>query len=120
MMPVYFMLTCLVLFADKAPRRSYGLAAAGFLPALLPFIVWLARHPSAYAATVQKYGLYDATQLNAVQGLRSAFGFVSVAQRLSEYWNFFNPAFLFFGSGTKVMFSTGLAGVFLLPLAVFL
>ena len=120
MMPVYFLLTCLVLFEQDAPRRSYRLAAAGFFPALLPFIVWLARHPSAYGATVEKYGLYDANQLNVVQGLRSAFGFASVAQRLSEYWNFFNPAFLFFGSGTKVMFSTNLAGVFLLPLAVFL
>jgi 4-amino-4-deoxy-L-arabinose transferase-like glycosyltransferase len=120
MMPVYFMLTWLALFEQQAPRRAYGLAAAGFFPALLPFIVWLARHPSAYAATVEKYGLYDASRLDAVQALRSAFGFVSIAQRLSEYWNFFNPAFLFFGSGTKAMFSTGLAGVFLLPLAVFL
>jgi hypothetical protein len=120
MMPLYFLLTCLMLCTQQASRRSYGLAAAGFFPALLPFIVWLASHPSAYAATVEKYGLYDANQLNAVQGLRSAFGFVSVAQRVYEYWNFFNTAFLFFGSGTKVMFSTNLAGVFLLPFAVFL
>jgi hypothetical protein len=83
-------------------------------------MVWLARHPAAYVATVEKYGLYDAQRLDAVQGLRSAFGYASVAQRLSQYWNFFNPSFLFFGSGTKLMFSTNRAGVFLLAAAVFL
>jgi 4-amino-4-deoxy-L-arabinose transferase-like glycosyltransferase len=120
MMPLYFLLTCLMLSEQKAPRRTFLLAAAGFVPPLLPFLVWLARHPAAYGATIQKYGLYDANQLNAVQGLRSAFGFPSVSQRLSQYWDYFNPSFLFFGSGTKLMFSTNLAGVFLVPLAAFL
>ena len=120
MMPVYFLLTCVLLFQQKAERRTYWLASAGFLPALVPFAVWLARHPMAYAATIEKYGLYDANHLDAVQGLRSLFGYVSISQRLSQYWNSFNPSFLFFGGGTKLMFSTNLVGVFLLPLAVFL
>jgi 4-amino-4-deoxy-L-arabinose transferase-like glycosyltransferase len=120
MMPLYAVLTCLMLARQHAPRRSYWLVAASFLPWLAPFLVWLARHPAAYAATIEKYGVYDASQLNAVQGLRSFLSFTSVSQRLSQYWNFFNPSFLFFGGGTKVMFSTGLAGVFLLPFAVFL
>ena len=120
MMPLYFVFTCLMLVWQKEPPRSYRLAAAGFLPWLVPFLVWLARHPAAYGATIEKYGVYDANQLNAVQGLRSFLSFTSVSQRLSQYWNFFNPSFLFFGSGTKVMFSTGLAGVFLLTFAVFL
>jgi 4-amino-4-deoxy-L-arabinose transferase-like glycosyltransferase len=120
MMPLYFLLTWLMLFEQKAPRRSFLLAAAGFVPAMAPFLLWLARHPTAYAATIEKYGLYDPNQLNAVQGLRSALGFSSVSQRLSQYWNYFNPSFLFFGSGTQVMFSTNLAGVFLIPFAVFL
>lgn len=120
MMPLYFVLTCLMLAWQKEPPRAYRLAAAAFVPWLAPFIVWLARHPAAYGATIQKYGVYDANQLNAVQGLRSFLSFTSVSQHLSQYWNFFNPSFLFFGSGTKVMFSTGLAGVFLLTFAVFL
>jgi 4-amino-4-deoxy-L-arabinose transferase-like glycosyltransferase len=120
MMPVYFLLTCLMLFWQKAPRRRYWLAAAGFFPMLVPFLVWLARHPTAYAATIVKYGLYDVNQLNAVQGLRSFFGYMSVTQRISQYWSFFNPAFLFFGGGAPLMFSTNLVGVFALPLAVLL
>lgn len=120
MMPLYFGLTCLVLRQQQAPRRLYGVVAAAFLPLLLPFLVWLVRHPNAYGATIVKYGLYDASRLDAVQGLRSFISYESVSDRLSHYWNFFNPSFLFFGSGTKLMFSTNRAGVFLIPLAVFL
>jgi 4-amino-4-deoxy-L-arabinose transferase-like glycosyltransferase len=117
MMPVYLGLTWLLLWRERAPRRLYWQTAGGFLPWLVPFLVWLARHPSAYAATVEKYGLYDAQQLNAAQGLRSAIGLTSISVRLSQYWDYYNPAFLFFGSGTKVMFSTSLAGVFLIAVA---
>ncbi len=120
MMPVYFGLTCLMIRWHNGPTRGYGLAAAGFLPCLLPFVVWLARHPSAYSATVVKYGLYDPGRFDAVQGLRSFISYESVSERLSHLWNFFNPSFLFFGSGTKLMFSTNRAGVFLLPVALFL
>ncbi len=120
MMPLYFGFTCLVVRQQKAPRRLYGVVAAAFFLLLLPFLVWLARHPNAYGATIVKYGLYDANRLDAVQGLRSFVSYESVSDRLSHYWNFFNPSFLFFGSGTKLMFSTNRAGVFLIPLAVFL
>ena len=120
MMPLYFALTVGMLAWQRAPTRSFQFVAAAFLPWLVPFVVWLARHPNAYAATVEKYGVYDPNQLNAAQGLRSFLSFISVGQRLSQYWNYFNPSFLFFGGGTKVMFSTGLAGVFPLTLAIFL
>src|SRR5262245_21526393 len=120
MMPLYLALTAGMLAWQGAPQRKYRVLALSFLPWLVPVVVWLARHPQAYGATIEKYGLYDANQLNAAQGLRSVLGFVSVGQRLSQYWNYFNPSFLFFGGGTKVMFSTGLAGVFPLTLAIFL
>jgi 4-amino-4-deoxy-L-arabinose transferase-like glycosyltransferase len=120
LMPVYFALTYVMLVGQGAPRRSYAIAAAGFVPCLAPFLIWLARHPGAYGATVQKYGLYDPSHMDAVQGLRSFISYESVSARLSDYWSFFNPSFLFFGSGTKLMFSTNRAGVFLIPLAVFL
>jgi 4-amino-4-deoxy-L-arabinose transferase-like glycosyltransferase len=120
MMPMYVGLTCLMLFQHASPLRAYRIAVASFVPWLMPFVVWLARHPAAYAATIEKYGLYDTAHLDAVQGLRSAFSYGSIAERLSQYWNFFNPSFLFFGSGTKLMFSTNRAGVLLLAVAGFL
>ena len=117
MMPIYLMLTLMWLFTRREPPRAFAVAIGAMLPLLLPFLVWLAQHPQAYSATVDKYGLYDSRDLNPVQGLRSAFGFLSVGQRLSQYWNYYDPSLLFFGSGIKVQFSTSGVGVFLLPMA---
>jgi 4-amino-4-deoxy-L-arabinose transferase-like glycosyltransferase len=118
LMPAYFLLTCVVLFLEGAPGRTYGLAAAGFLPWLVPFFWWLTGHPRAFDATITKYALFDVEHLNAIQGVRSLISYASVSERVSRYWNFFNPAFLLFGSGIKMPFSTNLVGVFLLPFAV--
>lgn len=120
LMPVYVALTCLMLARQKAPGRSFALTLYGFVPWLMPFLVWIARHPNAYRATVEKYGLYDPQSMDAVQGFRSFISYESVSARLSDFWNFYNPSFLFFGSGTKLMFSTNRAGVFLVPVAIFL
>jgi hypothetical protein len=120
MMPVYAALTCVLLWQRRAAPRAYGLVAAVFLPLVVPFAVWVANHPAAFQATVDKYALYDTAKLNALQGVRSLVSYASVSERLSRYWDFFNPAFLFFGSGIKMMFSTNLVGVFLFPIAVFL
>jgi 4-amino-4-deoxy-L-arabinose transferase-like glycosyltransferase len=120
MMPIYFVMTLMWLYARREAPRAYAVSTLTFGPLLLPFAIWIARHPTAYSATVVKYGLYDASDLNPVQGLRSAFGFLSVGERLSHYWNYFDPSLLFFGSGIKVQFSTNLVGVFLLPMAVFM
>jgi 4-amino-4-deoxy-L-arabinose transferase-like glycosyltransferase len=118
MMPLYLAMTMAWLYMRGGTPREYAMAAAGMVPLMLPFLVWLALHPEAYAATVVKYGLYDSSSLNAVQGLRSTFSFMSVGQRLSQYWNYYDPSLLFFGSGIKVQFSTNLVGVFLLPMAL--
>jgi 4-amino-4-deoxy-L-arabinose transferase-like glycosyltransferase len=118
LMPAYVLLTCLVLFVEGVPVRTYGLVAASFLPWLIPFFWWLAGHPRAFDATITKYALFDVEHLNALQGVRSLISYASVSDRVSRYWNFFNPAFLLFGSGIKMPFSTNLVGVFLLPFAV--
>lgn len=118
MMPLYLAMTMMWLYIRAEQPRRFAHAAAGMLPFLLPFLIWLMLHPEAYSATVAKYGLYDSANLNAAQGLRSSFSFLSVGQRLSQYWNYYDPSLLFFGSGIKVQFSTNLVGVFLLPMAV--
>ena len=120
MMPLYFLVTCFVLYRDRSDRRAYFLAVGGFVPWLIPFVAWLIRHPHAFDATVAKYALYDARQLDAVQGIRSLISYASASDRASRYWNFFNPAFLLFGSGIKMPFSTNLVGVFLFSFAVLL
>ena len=120
LMPLYVAITCLVLFREGAPASTFGIVAAGFLPWLIPFVWWAAGHPRAFDATITKYALFDVQHLNAIQGVRSLISYASVSERLSRYWNFFNPAFLLFGSGIKLPFSTNLVGVFLFPFGALL
>jgi hypothetical protein len=43
-----------------------------------------------------------------------------VMARASVYWDYFNPSYLFLSGGTRLVDSTRRAGVFLMPMAVFL
>jgi len=72
MMPLYLLLTGVLLFLGNRPPRFYAAALAGFcLPLLLLLVPWLARHPTAMTDTMQRYDLYDAQKLNALQGIRA-------------------------------------------------
>jgi 4-amino-4-deoxy-L-arabinose transferase-like glycosyltransferase len=117
LMPVYVGLTVLLLAALGAPRRHYAVVAAVFGACLIPFLVWFAGHPGVFGATVEKYGGQEA---RGFAGVRSLFHLLSVSDRVSMYWNMISPSVLFLTGGSRVMFSTGRAGVFLLPCAVLL
>jgi len=120
MMPLYFALTYLLLQQTDARPRAYAVAALGFVLPLLPAAVWLAMHPGAFAATVERYGLYDATRLNPIQGVREFLSFPNIDRLVSLYWSFLNPSFLFLSGDRAMMFSTRTMGVFLLPIAALL
>jgi 4-amino-4-deoxy-L-arabinose transferase-like glycosyltransferase len=117
MMPIYLAITWVVLYRSGPSRRTFAIATAPFVVLLVPFAVWLLRHPTAFGATVTKYGLYDSSRLSVFQGMRSMLHVDALADRLSQYWNYFNPSFLFFRGPTKVMFSTNRTGVFLAAIA---
>jgi 4-amino-4-deoxy-L-arabinose transferase-like glycosyltransferase len=119
MMPIFAMLTVLFLYLERAPKRAMAVSLVAFLPWLLPFAVWLHAHPTAFGATMTKYAVYDTSHYSLFQGFRSLFlSYPWMSDRMSRYWNFFNPAFLFFGGGIKLMFSTNLVGIFLMPMAI--
>ncbi len=120
MMPVYLLFTALVLWQRRSGLSRYGVAAAGFAMPLLFAVVWLIRHPGALSGTAQRYDLYDPGKLNALQGLRSFLSFLHIDEMVTQYWSFFNPSFLFVTGDRTMMFSTRLAGVFLVPVAFLL
>jgi hypothetical protein len=93
---------------------------AGFLLPLLFLIPWFIQHPTVYAETVSRYGIYNAKVLNPLQGTKDFLNYNNVQQRVSLYWDFHNPAYLFFSGGSNLVNSTRRAGVFLLPMALFL
>jgi len=126
MMPMYFAITCGLLLMQRRPLRDFGVAFAGFALPLLPIVPWVLTHPDAIARTAKRYELYGPahaqpllTVRTALQrSIRESLHFFAITDRVSLYWYFFNPAFLFLTGGLFVVTSTRRVGVFLLPLAV--
>ena len=118
MMPVYFGLTLLLLVQRRTSASQLAIAATAFAVPLLPFVTWLIAHPTAFTETAQRYELYDAKKLNALQGLREYLSYPNLDRLSALYWSFFSPSFLFFSGDSQMMFSTRAIGVFVLPFAI--
>jgi 4-amino-4-deoxy-L-arabinose transferase-like glycosyltransferase len=120
LMAMYAGITGVVLLLTKQPARAYIVAAAGFALPLVPFAAWFLRHPTAFSDTASRYGLYDASHLNALQGVREFLSYTNLERLSSLYWTYFSPSFLFFAGDGQMTFSTRAIGIMLMPLAVLL
>ncbi len=130
MMPVYLGATALAIGRQSGNRRRFVLiAAAGFAWPLV-FLSWLVFHPAMVRETLGRYQIGQvATSVRAQAALsmpqlldqvRRAVRFSELTGRISLYWYFFDPAYLFVTGGyAAVDNSTRHVGVFLLPLIVF-
>jgi 4-amino-4-deoxy-L-arabinose transferase-like glycosyltransferase len=130
MMPVYLAFTAIVLVATRtlSPRTAL-VALSGFAWPLLALIPWLATQPTFVFDVMNKYGV-GARSLEAldpgvhslddvVNNLRRRLNFAEMADRVTLYWSFLDPAFLFLSGGyTRMTNSTRLVGVFLAPFIV--
>jgi len=131
MMPVYLLMTWAVLHAtSREPARLDGISLAGFVWPLALLVFWLALHPAIVAATLSRYQLGQVAAMprpgvhesmsELLERTRHAVPFSSVTGRISLYWYFFDPAYLFLNGGyANVVNSTQHVGVFLAPLLVF-
>jgi len=131
MMPVYLALTAAILYAASVrSRRAYAIALAGFAWPLALLVPWIALHPAFVTDTLGRYGIGGFRHIGAPDGGRSALDMLrgiaagarpaNIAQRMSIYWTFFDPSYLFiYGGYTRLTNSTRHAGLFLLPLIVF-
>jgi 4-amino-4-deoxy-L-arabinose transferase-like glycosyltransferase len=120
-MPLFLLLTALLVMRVEGFRvRRLVAAAAVFATPLLLLGVWLLQHPDVYATQVRRYKLYDPSALNPMQGAREFLNYLSLTERTSVYWDFFDPSLLFFSGGSNYVNATRAAGVFLLPTALFL
>jgi hypothetical protein len=131
MMPLYFAFTVLVVARETPqPARNVAIAFAGFAWPLLLIPLWLFSHPYVVEQTLRRYG--QPRGVGAGSGLMSGMSveevllelrrpvhFTSVPGRLSLYWYFFDPSFLFVSGGySSAANSTRHTGVFLLPLLI--
>jgi len=120
MMPIYLLCTGGLLLARRDPPKRFALAAIGFVVCLLPLVAWLLSHPNAYVDQAHRYRLYDPERVGFLRGLLGLFGYTSLTERSSIYWNAFNASMLFFSGDSSLLNATRKAGVFLLPIAIFL
>lgn len=104
-MPFYLAVTSLALSFARKPLRAQAALWLGFAVALLPLIVWFWSHPSLLRDMFVNYGVVTSP---------------AVAERVTLYWDYFNPSYLFFAGSADPMWSTRRAGIFLLAVAVLL
>jgi len=121
MMPLYVVLTLVVLWWNRARRSAFGVVVAGYAWPLVVLMLWFAADPSRYHELLAFYALPDAAA--GVSPLRSVlrlFSYFSLGVRAGVYWDFFNPSMLFFSGDASFLSSTRQVGVFLLPFVVLL
>jgi 4-amino-4-deoxy-L-arabinose transferase-like glycosyltransferase len=121
MMPFYFVLTLVVIVLSAAPRKPRYLAEAlVFAIPLVLVMVFAIRHPTFYADQIVRYRVYDVKRFTLLQGIKEFLNYQNLTHRVSMYWDYNGPNYLFMSGGIKMTMTTRRAGVFLMTLAVFL
>ena len=94
---------------------------------MLLWIPWVATQPTFVAEVLNRYGVTGGAEslpiapagssiAELARSAASHFRFSKVAERVTLYWAFFDPAFLYLiGGFTRMTNSTRLVGVFLMP-----
>jgi 4-amino-4-deoxy-L-arabinose transferase-like glycosyltransferase len=131
MMPVYLALTGAILYASSVRSpRAYGIALAGFAWPLAVVVPWLAFHPMVFTDTIGRYQIGGVGHIGSAGGARTVVETLrgiaagaqpaNIARRMSTYWTFFDPSYLFvYGGYTRLTNTTRHVGLFPLPLLVF-
>lgn len=112
LMPIYLVLTLATLWGiGHRKMRPYLVACAGFAWPLALLAAWLSQYPEVVSQTLVRYGLSENAATSA--------GWDDLTGRLSLYWRYFDPAYLFVTGGLGHMFSTTRrVGALLLPMAL--
>ena len=101
MMPFYLALTLLVVGQSPEQRaRRVWATGLGFALPLLVLLPWLWFHWNAVGEVVARYRIHESS---------------GVIRRLAVFWQYFDPAYLFFSGSAHPTQSTRTAGIF--PLA---
>jgi 4-amino-4-deoxy-L-arabinose transferase-like glycosyltransferase len=121
LMPACLLLTWMVQLRRQPRAWRAALAAGiGFAVPLVVLVPWLWAHPEMLRETIGRYKIYDVRHLSPLQGIKDFLGYNNIQERISVYWDYFNPAYLFFAGGSNLTTATRRAGVFLVPVAPFL
>lgn len=123
--PIYVLATIAVIGLAPRPDRSlrpYASAALGFAMPLVFLVYWHVLHPERWQE-IASYYANNARDVNGITPLLLPSGwpnYAGVQDRVSSYWNHFDPALLFLGGDRNPRYSTDRSGLFLLPSLVLL
>jgi len=117
-MPLYVVFTWLYLFAKyRRPRRAHLWVTVAFCVPLIFFVAWRILYPEVFSGTAYRYAI---TRRGVAFGVLRLMNYNLIGEYVSNYWNFYNPNFLFLVGSPNFQSSTRAAGVFLIPVALFL
>ena len=123
--PIYVLATIAVIALAPRPDRSirpFVIAAVGFALPLTFLAYWHVLHPERWRE-IASYYANNARDLNGITPLVLPSGWPNyggVQDRVTSYWNHFDPALLFLGGDKNPRYSTDQSGLFLLPSLVLL
>lgn len=118
LMPLYLLLTCVVLFMRRERSTRYGILAAGFILPVLLCVPALLHNPTLLHDVAVHYQPDEAPPTtDAVKSLGTLVAPSRIADAAMLYGKFWNPRFLFVDGPLRFTEATWLVGVFLLPLA---
>ena len=117
-MPLYLVFTWLYLLAKyRGLRRAHLFVTVAFCIPLIFFVSWRILYPEVFSGTAYRYAI---TRRGVVFGVLHLLNYNVIGDYVSSYWNFYNPNFLFLVGSPNFQSSTRAAGVFLLPMIVFI
>jgi 4-amino-4-deoxy-L-arabinose transferase-like glycosyltransferase len=116
LVPIYAMLTCVVLFQRREPLNRYALLVLGLTVPALFCVPFLWTHPTVIQDIFWHYKRDEPQTLGALGLLKAFVTIQRLADAASLYASFWNPRFLFV-NGPQGLWPVG---VFLFPAAGFL
>lgn len=93
--PFFFVLGGIALRRGGMAWAPIVRAAATIALVLTPIVVWTALHANAYPDTLGRWAIHAAHVRNPLDGIVAFTRWHVAARRVSDYWNYFSPTFLF-------------------------
>jgi hypothetical protein len=124
LVPAFYVVTIAFLYFSAHERhvRPYVIASAGLALPLLVLVYWHVLHPERWSELAEYY-VESTAVLREGAPLFTSSGrpnFAGIQDRVTAYWNYFNPTLLFLSGDESPRYSTGRIGVFLLPAVILL
>ena len=98
-----FLWVLTLIAAWRRNRSRLSIATLVFIAMWLPAALWFYRHPDTYADTFGRWVIFAAHVNNPLDGLLSFINPTTLGNRLSLYWGFWNPSWLFFSAPAPLL-----------------